>query len=53
MKLNYNFCQDKEPTDKQLEMLMREVAFDARKIKSRSCLSKINSQRSQVGSQKI
>ncbi len=31
MDLTYNFLQDKEPTDAQLEMLMREVAEDARK----------------------
>ena len=30
MDLTYSFLQDKEPTEAQLEMLMREVAEDVR-----------------------
>ncbi len=30
MDLTYNFLQDKEPTEAQLEMLMREVGEEAR-----------------------
>ncbi len=31
MDLKYNFLQDTEPSEEQLEILMREVAADAQK----------------------
>lgn len=36
MDLKYNFLQDTEPTDKQLEVLMREVAVDVRKKREKA-----------------
>lgn len=36
MDLRYNFCSDKEPTDEQLEALMREVAAEARKEREKA-----------------
>lgn len=36
MDLTYNFLQDTEPTDEQLEQLMREVAIDARKRREKA-----------------
>lgn len=36
MDLKYNFLQDTEPTDKQLEALMREVAIDVRKKREKA-----------------
>ncbi|MDO9255741.1 MAG: hypothetical protein Q7U54_09535 [Bacteroidales bacterium] len=30
MKINYKFISDKEPSDKQLQLLMREVAIEAK-----------------------
>lgn len=36
MDLAYNFLQDKEPTEAQLEMLMREVAEDARERREKA-----------------
>jgi hypothetical protein len=31
MKINYKFTSDTEPTDKQLHLLMQEVAVEAKK----------------------
>jgi len=36
MDLNYNFSQNREPTDQELELLMREVASDARKKREKA-----------------
>ena len=36
MDLNYNFSQNREPTDQQLELLMHEVALDARKKREKA-----------------
>ena len=36
MDLSYNFSQNREPTDQQLELLMHEVALDARKKREKA-----------------